>query len=172
MEKNIAELQTRLQFLESLYRARSEDILKIKNKIFKNNISYTITKMNSTKDKFTPEIVMMLKNMTGMKASKGVQTKALSTMENSFIYKLLPHLMEDPNSLRPSYHLRSNRQHSEIVIGIPTVKRDKESYLIVTLTHLIDELNEKDKKDTLILILIGETDLEYVLSVAKQIETE
>lgn len=29
MEKNIADLQNRLQHLESLYRARSEDILKI-----------------------------------------------------------------------------------------------------------------------------------------------
>lgn len=68
-----------------------------------------------------------------MKASTGVQTKVLTTMENSFIFKLLPHLMKDPHSLRPAYHLRSHRHHFEIVIGIPTVKRDKESYLLVTL---------------------------------------
>lgn len=68
-----------------------------------------------------------------MKASTGVQTKVLTTMENSFIFKLLPHLMNDPHSLRPAYHLRSHRHHFEIVIGIPTVKRDKESYLLVTL---------------------------------------
>lgn len=68
-----------------------------------------------------------------MKASTGVQTKVLTTMENSFILKLLPHLTNDPHSLRPAYHLRSHRHHFEIVIGIPTVKRDKESYLLVTL---------------------------------------
>nr|XP_026500609.1 alpha-1,3-mannosyl-glycoprotein 4-beta-N-acetylglucosaminyltransferase A [Vanessa tameamea] len=173
MEQNIVKLQTRLQFLESLYLARSEDILKIQNKVFpRNNRTYTAVKPTERHDQITAEIVMILKNMTGMKSSAGVHTKNVPAMQNSFILKLLPHLANNPGTLRPSYHLKSNRHSSDIVIAIPTVKRDKQSYLMITLEHLISGLQEKDKNDTLIVVLVGETDLEYVLTLARDIEIE
>lgn len=49
-------------------------------------------------------------------------------------YNTLPHLLENPYSMVPSYHLRSKREFNEVVLGIPTVNRDKESYLMLTLT--------------------------------------
>lgn len=45
----------------------------------------------------------------------------------------MPHLMDDPNSLRPAYHMTGNREDVDFVIGIPTVRRDKENYLMITL---------------------------------------
>ncbi|CAH2235840.1 jg4599 [Pararge aegeria aegeria] len=106
-----------------------------------------------------------------MKAVSGLQTKTISLMQTSFMYQLLPHLMATPNSLQPAYHLRGGRLFSEVVIGIPTVKRDKESYLMITLSHLISGLTTADLNNTLIVIFVGETDLEYVLNIARQVET-
>lgn len=42
------------------------------------------------------------------------------------------------------------------VIGIPTVKRPAQSYLIATLSDLIEKMNNRDKEDTLIVIFIAE----------------
>ncbi|CAH0703122.1 unnamed protein product [Spodoptera exigua] len=67
--------------------------------------------------------------------------------------------------------LSGGRSFCEIVVGVPTVKRDKESYLMVTLTHLVTELSPADVNNTLIVVMIGETELDYVLQVARQIET-
>lgn len=69
-----------------------------------------------------------------MRAAMGVHTSASSVMQTSFVYKLLSHLMNDGDSLRPAYHMTAGRKFVDVVIGIPTVKRDKESYLMVTLT--------------------------------------
>lgn len=67
------------------------------------------------------------------KTAKGVYTKVVPEMKVSFVFQLLPHLMNDPNSLKPAYHLRSSRLYADMVIGIPTVKRD-EDYLNKTLS--------------------------------------
>ncbi|KAF9797221.1 hypothetical protein SFRURICE_006203, partial [Spodoptera frugiperda] len=88
-----------------------------------------------------------------------------------FVYQLLPHLMDDPQSLKPAYHMSGGRSFCEIVVGVPTVKRDKESYLMVTLTHLVTELSPADVNNTLIVVMVGETELDYVLQIARQIET-
>ncbi|XP_052746744.1 alpha-1,3-mannosyl-glycoprotein 4-beta-N-acetylglucosaminyltransferase A [Bicyclus anynana] len=176
MEKIIADMSSRLRFIESLYQARQEDIITLQNKIYssRNNASF---KHGVVKNKFRhiilpPEVTALLKNLTGMKAASGLHTKTLTLMKNSFLYQLLPHLMASPNSLQPAYHLKGERHLSEVVIGIPTVKRDKESYLMITLTHLINGLTSADLNNTLIVIFVGETDLEYVLNLARQVETK
>jgi alpha-1,3-mannosylglycoprotein beta-1,4-N-acetylglucosaminyltransferase A/B len=56
-------------------------------------------------------------------------------------------------------------------IGIPTVKRDKQSYLLSTLDNLIVNMDDEEQNDTMIVVFVGETDLEYVRSVAKDIQT-
>lgn len=68
-----------------------------------------------------------------MRAAMGVRTRSPPVMRTSFVLKIMPHLMNDASALRPAYHMQSDRKYSDIVIGIPTVKRDKESYLMVTL---------------------------------------
>lgn len=46
-----------------------------------------------------------------------------------------------------------------LVMGIPTVKREKQDYLIDTLHSLLYELSEEQKKDCIIIIFIAEVSL-------------
>jgi alpha-1,3-mannosylglycoprotein beta-1,4-N-acetylglucosaminyltransferase A/B len=43
-----------------------------------------------------------------------------------------------------------------VVLGIPTVKRQVQSYLIGTLENLIENMNEKEREDALIVVFTGE----------------
>lgn len=43
-----------------------------------------------------------------------------------------------------------------VVLGIPTVKREVQSYLLATLQNLIDSMNEEEASDSLIVIFIAE----------------
>uniref|UniRef100_A0A8C6TR42 MGAT4 conserved region domain-containing protein n=1 Tax=Neogobius melanostomus TaxID=47308 RepID=A0A8C6TR42_9GOBI len=58
-----------------------------------------------------------------------------------------------------------------IVLGIPTVKRDKQSYLVNTLESLLYELTPSQSQDLLIIVFVAETDYSYVTSVAETIST-
>ncbi|XP_013179073.1 PREDICTED: alpha-1,3-mannosyl-glycoprotein 4-beta-N-acetylglucosaminyltransferase A-like isoform X2 [Papilio xuthus] len=176
MEQSVAEMQTHLQFLDSLYRARLEDLLTLQNKVlssrcFNESHHHQPTSYSDTVTvTLTPELMTSLKNLSGTKTAQGVQPKNLQLFRTPFVFQLLPHLMNDPNSLRPSYHMKSGRVFVDVVIGVPTVKRDKESYLLITLTHLVNGLTEDDVNSTLIVVFVGETDLEYVVNTARQIE--
>ncbi|XP_055379355.1 alpha-1,3-mannosyl-glycoprotein 4-beta-N-acetylglucosaminyltransferase B isoform X2 [Condylostylus longicornis] len=64
----------------------------------------------------------------------------------------------------------SNISGVTIVLGVPTVKRDKQSYLMSTLQNLISNMDETEQNETLIIVYIGETDMDYVSLTAKQIE--
>uniref|UniRef100_A0A674NP60 Alpha-1,3-mannosyl-glycoprotein 4-beta-N-acetylglucosaminyltransferase A n=1 Tax=Takifugu rubripes TaxID=31033 RepID=A0A674NP60_TAKRU len=52
-----------------------------------------------------------------------------------------------------------------MVMGIPTVKRKVKSYLSETLRSLIDKLSPEEKLDCVIIVFVGETDVDYVNSV-------
>lgn len=43
-----------------------------------------------------------------------------------------------------------------VVLGIPTVRREVQSYLLATLQNLIDSMNEGEAADSLIVIFIAE----------------
>ncbi|XP_041987253.1 alpha-1,3-mannosyl-glycoprotein 4-beta-N-acetylglucosaminyltransferase A isoform X2 [Aricia agestis] len=173
MEEHIAEMQSHLMYLESMYRNRQEDILALQAKVSGRNF----TRIRGTfgrQDKETPvppHITALIKNLNGTRAATGLKTKSLTTLQAPVAYRLLPHLMNDVNSLKPAYHMKSSRLYTEYVIGIPTVKRDKESYLLICLTHLVGGLTEADEKNILMIVFVGETDLEYVINTAHQIES-
>ncbi|CAG9782063.1 unnamed protein product [Diatraea saccharalis] len=120
----------------------------------------------------SPEVQALLKNITGTRAAAGVFQKNIQSLKLPFVYHLLPHLMNDHNSLKPAFHMKSGKLFADVVIGIPTVKRDKENYLMITLSHLISEMNPQDLNSTLIVVMIGETDMEYVINTARQIENQ
>lgn len=87
------------------------------------------------------------------------------------IYQLLPHLSGE-QSLRPAYHMASSRTGVEIVIGVPTVSRDSATYFMTTLKYLVKGLSDEEARNTLIIVLVGDTDLEYVIGVANDIRKE
>ncbi|CAF3917457.1 unnamed protein product [Rotaria sordida] len=91
-------------------------------------------------------------------------------------FNYLKHLNNKHDMLSPSFHRQTTngkylRQNISFIIGIPTVKRDKQSYLIETIKSLIDNLNNDDIEHLLIVIFIAEPfDIEYVRTTAHQIE--
>ncbi|KAJ7319689.1 hypothetical protein JRQ81_019200 [Phrynocephalus forsythii] len=88
------------------------------------------------------------------------------------IYYHLPHLLKNEGSLRPSVQVGLGRTGVSIVMGIPTVKRKVKSYLTETLHSLIDKLSPEEKLDTVMIVFIGETDLDYVNGVVASLEKE
>jgi len=70
-------------------------------------------------------------------------------------------------SLVPGFHKGNLSPNVEFLIGIPTVKRDVQSYLFDTLRSLFSNVEASDSFS--ILIYIGESDVSYVQTLANEI---
>ncbi|KAJ3587444.1 hypothetical protein NHX12_011041 [Muraenolepis orangiensis] len=88
----------------------------------------------------------------------------LSTLLLPNIFTFLPHLKEHQHSLTPHVVLGQGRHG-----GVPTVRREKQSYLVNTVGSLLHSLSPMQCQDLLIVIFVAETDLVYVHSVADNI---
>ncbi|KAL1501288.1 hypothetical protein ABEB36_006636 [Hypothenemus hampei] len=171
--ERIAELQVKLQYLDSMYRTRQEDLRRLSEHIDllslpPNTGENTTGLLTSTTPEIKPEIKQIIKNMSGMAAAQGLNPPVSLRMPSS--YHFLPHLLDDPSSLRLAYLVSKGRMGVSMVLGVPTVKREKQSYLLDTLQNLIDGMTIEEANDSLIVVFIAETDLEYILQVAKEIE--
>ncbi|CAH1987727.1 unnamed protein product [Acanthoscelides obtectus] len=91
-----------------------------------------------------------------------VEQKCPSYVKNNLMlrlpssYHFLPHLLDDQNSLRLAYLMSRNRNGVSMVMGVPTVRREKQSYLMDTLQNLIDGMTTQEADDALIVVFIGE----------------
>ncbi|MGH0127023.1 UNVERIFIED_CONTAM: hypothetical protein FKN15_027883 [Acipenser sinensis] len=85
-------------------------------------------------------------------------------------YYYLPHLAQSENSLRPNVAIGQGRTNVSLVLGIPTVKREKQNYLMDTLNSLLYELSQEERSDCIIIVFIAETDVQYVNSLAADIK--
>uniref|UniRef100_A0A8C3ALW8 Alpha-1,3-mannosyl-glycoprotein 4-beta-N-acetylglucosaminyltransferase A n=1 Tax=Cyclopterus lumpus TaxID=8103 RepID=A0A8C3ALW8_CYCLU len=88
------------------------------------------------------------------------------------IYHHMPHLLNNEGSLHPAVQVGLGRTGVTMVMGIPTVKRKVKSYLAETLRSLIDKLSPEEKLDCVIIVYVGETDVDYVHSVVAGLEKE
>lgn len=86
------------------------------------------------------------------------------------LYYYLPHLLEHEDSLHPNILFGQGRVGVSLVMGIPTVKREKKNYLMDTLSSLFYELSEEEKKDCVIIVFIAEVDPQYVKAIADSIK--
>lgn len=157
----------RLQYLESMYRARQEDVAILSQYISMpspSNDGSNVTISGPLLDALSPETRSMLRNMS----SPG--QKLPSSLRLPTAFHFLPHLLDDQSSLRPAFLMSRGRQAVSMVLGVPTVKRDKQSYLMSTLHNLITNMEDDEQNETMIVVFVGETDIEYVQLVAKQIE--
>ncbi|KAJ8922428.1 hypothetical protein NQ315_004374 [Exocentrus adspersus] len=167
--QRLAELQVKLQYLDSMYRARQEDLQQLTQHIdqigipAENSSAFTLPPQE-----LRPEVKQLIKNMSGMHAATGVNPPIMLRLPSS--YHFLPHLLDDPSSLRLAYLMTKNRNGVSVVMGVPTVRREKQSYLMDTLHNLIEGMSVEEAGDALIVVFVAETDLEYVLQVAKEIE--
>uniref|UniRef100_A0A672H395 Alpha-1,3-mannosyl-glycoprotein 4-beta-N-acetylglucosaminyltransferase A n=1 Tax=Salarias fasciatus TaxID=181472 RepID=A0A672H395_SALFA len=123
-----------------------------------------IAETNSSKDaltNFSDETQKLLKELANRKP-----------LQVPNIYHHLPHLLNNEGSLHPAVQVGLGRTGVTMVMGIPTVKRKVKSYLSETLRSLIDKLSPEEKLDCVIIVFVGETDLDYVHSVVAGLEKE
>ncbi|XP_017774951.1 PREDICTED: alpha-1,3-mannosyl-glycoprotein 4-beta-N-acetylglucosaminyltransferase B [Nicrophorus vespilloides] len=169
--QRLAELQVKLQYLDTMYRARQEDLqqlsLHIDQMAMPSSLDGNGTGAGSSST-LKPELRQMVRNMSGMNAAHGLNPPVMLRLPSSFHF--LPHLLDDPSSLRLAYLMSKGRTGVSVVLGIPTVRREKHTYLMETLQSLIDGMSMDERDDALLVIFVAETDLEYVLQVAKEVE--
>lgn len=103
------------------------------------------------------EIKQLIKNMSGLHAANGLNPPVTLRLPSS--YNFLPHLLDDSNSLRLAYQMSKNRNGVSLVIGVPTVKREKQNYLLDTLQNLVDGMNVAEANDTLIVVFVAEVSI-------------
>ncbi|NWX96464.1 MGT4B acetylglucosaminyltransferase, partial [Nothoprocta ornata] len=75
------------------------------------------------------------------------------------MYCYLPHLQEYEDSIFPNVVIGQERTGVSLVMGIPTVRREKQNYLMNTLHSLLYELSEEQKNDCVIIIFVAEVGL-------------
>ncbi|CAG2170998.1 unnamed protein product, partial [Oppiella nova] len=85
--------------------------------------------------------------------------------------KYLTYISDEESALIPGYVLsrRPINKPASIVIGVPHIRRSKESYLKLTLHFLIKNIKPSDLNDTLIIVFIAETDMNYVMNTTHMI---
>ncbi|XP_025243553.1 alpha-1,3-mannosyl-glycoprotein 4-beta-N-acetylglucosaminyltransferase B isoform X2 [Theropithecus gelada] len=115
------------------------------------------------------------------------------------VFHHLPHLLAKESSLQPAVRVGQGRtggrgvgreEHGvggagspralpsvappspivSVVMGIPSVRREVHSYLTDTLHSLISELSPQEKEDSVIVVLIAETDSQYTSAVTENIK--
>lgn len=157
--QRMAELQVRLQYLDSMYRSRQEEVQHLSSQI-----SQTVGDNSTmiTTPFLKPEVKQMLKNMSGWRFTTGLFPSITVKLPSS--YTLLPHLMDDMFSLRPAYLLSKGRTGVSMVLGIPTVKRDKQSYLMDTLQNLLDATTEEELQEVVIIVFVAEVSVQVIIS--------
>lgn len=120
LSQKLAEYQMRVQYLEAMYRAKQEDVsiltqylgLTAANSNTSENNS-ALSSFNSVLESLSPESKAIIKNLT--LASQ--QRFSSSALRLPTAYHFLPHLLDDPSSLRPAYLHSKGRTGVSIVLG-------------------------------------------------------
>ncbi|XP_036327426.1 alpha-1,3-mannosyl-glycoprotein 4-beta-N-acetylglucosaminyltransferase A-like [Rhagoletis pomonella] len=190
LSQQLAECRFRLQYLESMYRSRQEDVAILSQYLHLSNAT-TISmatvaplppgnEANASTSampavglptllkSLSPEARQLIKNATHSHTTQRFSSSTAIRLPTA--YNFLPHLLDDSTSLHPAYIRSKSRTDVSIVLGIPTVKREKQSYLVSTLQNLIENMNEEEQNETLIIVYIGESEEELVHAIAKQVE--
>lgn len=154
--QRLAELQVKLQYLDSMYRARQEELLQLTQHIDQMGIATDNTSTGFTLPPavLKPEVKLLLKNMSGMHSATGLNPPIMLRLPSSFHF--LPHLLDDPSSLRLGYLMSKGRTGVSVVLGIPTVRREKQSYLMETLQNLVEGMNSEEAEDAVLVVFIAE----------------
>lgn len=91
------------------------------------------------------------------------------TLQLTNLFSYLPHLLTHDDSLQPNVLIGQGRTGVSVVIGIPTVKRDKQTYLMDTLSSLLHELSHEERNDCIIIVFVAEVDMKHVRSIADSV---
>lgn len=139
LQNSIAELQAKLEHLHAKYVTSQEEI---------NLLSHQLLQLIEN-NHILPDLQFLLNNAT----------TNVTNIKLPSIYSFLPHFLNDPNSLRPAFVQSKGRTGISMVLGVPTVKREVQSYLMATLKNLLDRMNPIETADTLIIVLVAEVSI-------------
>ncbi|VVC29945.1 Hypothetical protein CINCED_3A025295 [Cinara cedri] len=156
----MAEMEMRVDQLTRLYELKDNDVQDL-IKRFSSVLKSIVKSLNVS---VTDEIESLIATY-----NKSIET-IRSPMANFDVFTFLPHLRSHKNYLRPLILHSGNRNAVSIVFGVPTVRR-QQTYLIQTLINLVSNMNQTEQKDSLIVVMIGETDQEYIKQVTEEIKS-
>jgi alpha-1,3-mannosylglycoprotein beta-1,4-N-acetylglucosaminyltransferase A/B len=149
LEGKIAELHDRLDHLYALDKSKQKSFLGLQQQLqmmIDANISYAGVFGN--------------RSAAFQRMFRANLSQSGGALSAPTIFDFLPHLLESPSlSLEPAARISHNRSNVHFVIGIPTVKRPKVSYLIQTLRSLIDNLATNEMNEVMITLFIAEIGL-------------
>lgn len=148
--KNMQSLRERLREAEFQNSERSQDLISLKTKL---------SELLREKTRGTEQ-------SNSSKKSSNIFYKDNNVLQMPSIYNFMPHLLDSPSSLKPALHVSQEREKVSLVFGIPTIRREKMSYLLDTLASLLDGMSQESKDDSVIVVFIGETNMEFVRQVA------
>lgn len=174
--QTIESLQNRIDYVSRLNDEHLQELSSIKQQNIR--LIRTINSMKSCQHHFNIQNRSLTSNSTII--DETISDNNVYSLTNGFhlppTFSYLKHLQNKHDMLSPSFRRQTTnknylRTNVSFIIGIPTVKRDKQSYLIETIKSLIDNLNNDDIERLLIVIFIAEPfDLEYVRTTAHQLE--
>uniref|UniRef100_A0A8C5LYY9 MGAT4 family member D n=1 Tax=Leptobrachium leishanense TaxID=445787 RepID=A0A8C5LYY9_9ANUR len=154
-ERQFSDLQQRLFRAEQENRKRSQDLSHVLDEI-----KLAVAEKRYAFENHTVEEIKW----------KVLNMSSKQPMQFSNIYMFLPHLLGHEDSMQPNVLYGHGRRGVSIVFGIPTVKRDKQSYLMDTLNSLFREMSAEEKDDCVVVVFIAETSLQYVEELANSIK--
>jgi alpha-1,3-mannosylglycoprotein beta-1,4-N-acetylglucosaminyltransferase A/B len=100
--QRLAELQAKLQHLDLMHQARQEEVHILSQHL--GTLLAVDGNNSSLYLPFSPEVRVLLQNLTGLQRGESSQLLHLPS-----VYHFLPHLLENPSSLRPAYCLSRGR---------------------------------------------------------------
>ena len=104
-----------------------------------------------------------------------VEKTELDDLSVPNIFDFLPDITYDLKSLRPVMKISMGKCNVSMIIGIPTVKRHGESYLITTLHSIFENISKNNTvtENILIVVMISEfIDLDFVISTVEKLQSE
>lgn len=182
--QTVESLQNRLTYVSHLNDEHLQELASIKQQNIRlirslNSMKACQRRLNHHQQQDTQLTVSYLNTNSNL-IDESINEKTDDSLLNGFHVPLpfsyLRHLTGKYDMLSPSFRRQSSnsqlvRSNVSFILAIPTVKRDKQSYLIETIKSLIDNLNGDDLDRILIVIFIAEPfDLEYVRTTAHALE--
>lgn len=164
VEDKYLEMQARLEMAEQTSRQRFTDLQMLRNQF--NFLVGLVTNNSTVRNGTDSGPFSNLVNEQGQNFSD-----QLASLHLPSIFTYLPHLTGHPESLKPVYKLSNNRFGASIVIGIPTIRRDKVSYLSQTVASLISGLSREEQDMCLIIVFVAEPwDKPYAVEVGDELK--
>ncbi|WAR00110.1 MGT4B-like protein [Mya arenaria] len=149
VEDRYIEMQERLQQAEQTSRQRLTDLQMLRSQFnfLVGLVTNNITGNNSSD----------MGEFSHIMREKGQNfSDELSSLHLPSIFTYLPHLTGHPESLKPVYKLSRNRFGASLVLGIPTIRREKVSYLTQTVSSLITGMTKEEQQMCLIIVFVAE----------------